>query len=108
MLNDFQKDLAAAKAAENTVRRVFSSLTNEYRFEDVSNQREFYYKGDIKAISLSTGTEIYIEGYGWRIAEDCGGIVSGAHIDIAVESHDQAIIMGTTTGGVWVLVHKGY
>lgn len=61
MLNDFQKDLAAAKAAENTVRRVFSSLTNEYRFEDVSNQREFYYKGDIKAISLSTGTEIYIE-----------------------------------------------
>ena len=54
------------------------------------------------------GTEIYIEGYGWRVAEDCGGVVSGAHIDIAVESHDEAITMGTTTGGVWVLVNKGY
>ena len=30
------------------------------------------------------GTEVYIEGYGWRTAEDCGGSVKGNHIDIAV------------------------
>lgn len=54
------------------------------------------------------GTEMYIEGYGWRVAEDCGGAVKGNHIDIAVDTHTQAISMGTTTGGVWILVKKGY
>jgi 3D (Asp-Asp-Asp) domain-containing protein len=53
------------------------------------------------------GTEVYIEGYGWRVAEDCGGAVNGKHIDIAVETHSQALSMGTTTGGVWILVKKG-
>ena len=52
------------------------------------------------------GTEVYIEGYGWRVAEDCGGAVDGKHIDIAVETHTQALSMGTTTGGVWILIKK--
>lgn len=50
------------------------------------------------------GSQIYIEGYGWRIAEDCGGSVDGSHIDIAVETHTQAISMGMKTGGVWLLL----
>jgi 3D (Asp-Asp-Asp) domain-containing protein len=52
------------------------------------------------------GTEMYIEGYGWRVAEDCGGAVNGNHIDIAVETHSRAMSMGTTSGGVWILVKK--
>lgn len=52
------------------------------------------------------GTELYIEGYGWRMAEDCGGAVKGKHIDIAVETHSQALSMGTTSGGVWLLVKR--
>ena len=50
------------------------------------------------------GTKMYIEGYGWLVAEDCGEAVSGKHIDIAVDTHSQAIDMGTTIGGVWILV----
>lgn len=50
------------------------------------------------------GTKIYIEGYGWRVAEDCGGAVKKAHIDIAVESHSQALSLGQKSGGVWILV----
>lgn len=50
------------------------------------------------------GSKVYIEGYGWRIAEDCGGGVDGKHIDIAVDSHSHALKMGTKTGGVWLLV----
>lgn len=50
------------------------------------------------------GTEVYIEGYGWRIAEDCGGAVNGNHIDIAVSTHSRALSMGTAIGGVWILV----
>lgn len=50
------------------------------------------------------GSKVYVEGYGWRVAEDCGGGVDGKHIDIAVETHSQALKMGTKTGGVWILV----
>lgn len=50
------------------------------------------------------GTQLYIEGYGWRIAEDCGGEVKNAQIDIAVETHVDALAMGVTSGGVWILV----
>ena len=52
------------------------------------------------------GSEVYIEGYGLRVAEDCGGAVNGKHIDIAVYSHSQALSMGTTSGGVWLLVKR--
>lgn len=50
------------------------------------------------------GTKVYIEGYGWRVAEDCGGAVDDKHIDIAVDTHSQAMSMGIKTGGVWVLI----
>lgn len=50
------------------------------------------------------GTTVYVEGYGFLVAEDCGGSVKGNHIDIAVSDHATALSMGTKTGGVWILV----
>ena len=50
------------------------------------------------------GMNIYIEGYGWRIAEDCGGAVNGRHIDMAVDSHEKALLLGTKYSDVWLLV----
>ena len=52
------------------------------------------------------GTKIYIEGYGWRIAEDCGPAVQNNQIDILVNTHEQALNLGTKTGGVWILVEN--
>jgi 3D (Asp-Asp-Asp) domain-containing protein len=52
------------------------------------------------------GTTVYIEGYGFYAAEDCGGSIQGQHIDIAVDTHEQAMSMGTKSGGVWLLVEK--
>ena len=52
------------------------------------------------------GTTVYIEGYGWRVAEDCGGGVDGNHIDVAVENHNTAMSMGVKHKGVWLLVKK--
>lgn len=52
------------------------------------------------------GTQMYIEGYGWRIAEDCGGAVKGNHIDVLVDYHDEALSMGVPIKGVWIPVHK--
>lgn len=61
MLTDFKRDLAEAKKAEEIALVTISALTDRYTLEDVSNQREFYYKGDIKAISKEVGVEFYIE-----------------------------------------------
>lgn len=60
MVKEFYKDLAQAKSAEKLVRDVFSSLTFDYQFIDVSEQREYYKKGDIKAVDKD-GNEIMIE-----------------------------------------------
>lgn len=58
----------------------------------------------VDPVIIPYGSQLYIEGYGFYIAEDCGGAVQGEHIDIAVETHEQAINMGITNGGVWILV----
>lgn len=52
------------------------------------------------------GTRVYIEGFGWRVAEDCGGAVDGKHIDIAAPTHNEALSIGTRSGGVWMLVRN--
>lgn len=50
------------------------------------------------------GSKIYIEGYGWRVAEDCGGAINGRRIDVAVDTHVNANAMGKNNSGVWILV----
>lgn len=50
------------------------------------------------------GTKVYIEGYGFRIAEDCGSAVKTNHIDVAVNTHSEAMSMGVKNRGVWILV----
>ena len=52
------------------------------------------------------GTKVYIEGYGWRTAEDKGAWVNDNHIDILVDTHERALGLGTQTGGVWILVEN--
>ena len=50
------------------------------------------------------GSQVYIAGYGWRTAEDCGGGVKDNQIDILVDTHSQALSLGVQYGDVWILV----
>lgn len=43
---------------------------------------------------IPLGTEIFIEGLGWRVAEDTGGAVNGYEVDVFVASHDEALSRG--------------
>ncbi|MFZ5688644.1 MAG: 3D domain-containing protein [Bacillota bacterium] len=37
---------------------------------------------------------VWIEGHGWRVAEDTGGLIKGNRIDIYMNSEDEAIRFG--------------
>ena len=55
---------------------------------------------------LPKGSKIYIQNIGWREVQDIGGAVNGKHIDVLVHGHQEALNLGTTTEGVWLLVEK--
>ena len=46
---------------------------------------------------------VYIDGYGVRFAEDCGGAIKGNKIDVAVSSHSEALKLGVTYKDVWII-----
>lgn len=60
-MSQFQNDLEKAKTAEQIALQLLQSKNGNYRFEDISNNKEYYYKGDIKATCLTTGQEYYID-----------------------------------------------
>ena len=51
---------------------------------------------------LPLGTRIYIDGIGERVVQDTGGAIQGRKIDLAVESHQEAVAWGVQHKGVWV------
>lgn len=58
----------------------------------------------VDSSQIALGTELYIEGYGTRIAQDTGGAVNGNRIDVAVATHEEALRLGTVTRDVWMVV----
>lgn len=61
MLRDFKKDLENARAAEMLTLQLLENLTDDYDFYDMTNDRSWRYKGDIKAVSKATGKLIGID-----------------------------------------------
>lgn len=49
------------------------------------------------------GSIVYIQGYGYYIAEDCGGDIKENRIDIYTSSHQYAIQQGRKVANVWIL-----
>ncbi len=46
---------------------------------------------------------VYIDGYGIRRAEDCGGAIKGNKIDVAVSNHAEAMKLGVAYKDVWII-----
>jgi len=49
------------------------------------------------------GSIVYIQDYGYYIAEDCGGDIKSNRIDVFTASHENAIQQGKKVANVWVL-----
>ena len=56
---------------------------------------------DPKVIPI--GSILFVEGYGYCIADDIGGTVIGNHIDICVDTVDQAYQWGVRTVKVYLV-----
>ena len=52
------------------------------------------------------GSTVYIEGYGYFIAEDTGGAIKGNRIDIFINDYNKAKQLGRKTANVWILGKK--
>lgn len=52
---------------------------------------------------LPAGTEVYIDGLGWRTVEDKGSAIQGQDIDIYMQSHEAAIAWGVQEVDVWIM-----
>lgn len=52
------------------------------------------------------GTLVYIEGFGYRIAEDCGGAIKGNRIDVFMMDYNKAISLGKPYANVTILGRK--
>nr|DAH39460.1 MAG TPA: hypothetical protein [Caudoviricetes sp.] len=57
---------------------------------------------------LPKGSVIYISGLGFREVQDVGGGVNGDHIDVLVQTHEEALNSGLDYKDVWILVKKAY
>ena len=52
---------------------------------------------------IPLGTRVFIPGYGEAIAEDIGGGVRGNHIDIAFDTHAEALLFGWQELQIFIL-----
>ena len=49
------------------------------------------------------GTRMYIPGYGFAVAGDCGGAINGSRIDLYMENYSDAISWGRRDVTVYFL-----
>ncbi|MBR1738522.1 MAG: G5 domain-containing protein [Firmicutes bacterium] len=55
---------------------------------------------------IPLGTELYIEGYGYAIAGDTGGLIKGDRIDLFYDTYDECVNFGVRYLDVYVLGEK--
>lgn len=71
---NFWQDLAAAKKIEKQALHILQRLTAEHSFIDVSDLKEYYHKGDIKA-TAADGTEYMLEIKGDSRIHETGNVL---------------------------------
>lgn len=52
---------------------------------------------------IPLGTRLYIPGYGYAVADDVGGAINGNRIDLAFDSHNEAMNFGVQRVTVYIL-----
>lgn len=107
---DTIKFLERAGAAPSRYSRSLVMRASAYTSEDDGNG-SYTYRGHqlrrgLAAVDPSViplGTRLYIEGYGYAIADDIGGSIKGNKIDLAFENRGDALQFGVQKVTVYIL-----
>lgn len=103
-------ELAKEPDKPKTYKRKLIMEASAYSIDDVSTGtrtttgnrlRRGLVAVDTNVIPL--GTRLYIEEYGYAIADDTGGYIRGQKIDLAMDTYDQAIQFGRRDVVVYIL-----
>ena len=81
MISTFKRDLDAARDAEILTLQLLAGATDDYDFFWVGDTREYFSKGDIKAIDKATGKEIFIEVKDDSRIADTGNVLCEEEVD---------------------------
>ena len=78
---------------------------NAYTYTGTPVQAGLTVAVDPEVIPL--GSWLYIDGAGWRQAQDTGGAIQGRRIDMAVETHGEALEWGVQEKQIYILRERG-
>lgn len=102
-----------AQEAKNKPRKYLKKLSLQataYTSQDPGcgklTKREHYLRKGLVAVDpkiIPLGTRLYIEGYGYAIADDIGSAIKGNKIDLAYENRKDAFNFGRKTVTVFIL-----
>ena len=105
--------LGRAGSSENNPSRYSRSLNmsaSAYSAYDPGNSNRTYggntlHKGlvAVDPTLIPLGTRLFIPGYGYAIADDIGGSIKGNRIDLAFDSHSEAIQFGRQKVTVYII-----
>ena len=94
----------------NTYRKKLSMQATAYTSQDPGSgnltKREHRLRPGLVAVDpkvIPLGTRLYIEGYGYAIADDIGSAIKGAKIDLAYENRKEALTFGRKMVTVFIL-----
>ncbi len=115
MASNFKKDLAKAKVGEQAVLEVLNNTNSGWLFFDVSDDEECYYKGDIEAYDIDTGSLFIDVKMDSRIAET-GNVLcehkvynykTGEYLKGNMQSHyDYMAIISVSAKKIWIIDFK--
>lgn len=102
--------LERAGAAPSRYNRTLTMTATAYTAYDDGNGN-YTYRGNflrkglvaVDPTVIPLGTRLYIEGYGYAIADDIGGAIKGNKIDLAYENRQDALQFGRQKVTVYVI-----
>jgi len=62
---------------------------------------------DPDARILRMGQKLYIDGYGYGIANDVGGAIKGWEVDLCFDTHQEALAWGVRKVKVYIILKEG-
>ncbi|WP_371371804.1 3D domain-containing protein [Sporomusa aerivorans] len=99
-----------ARLKPNSYRKKLSMQATAYTSQDPGcgklTKREHPLRTGLVAVDpkiIPLGTRLYIEGYGYAVADDIGRAIKGTRIDLAYETRKEALQFGRKTVTVFVL-----